>query len=146
MGLGVGIANMAIARWAASATAPETAMALRTLPPRLSQISTVGLGVLIVTGILLLFDIGFGTAFQSFWFWLKMISVAGMIAVVYVVYQAQAAIKAGREPQFKEYLPMAGMILGVLGLAATLFAVIAFNYASMIQAQLDDVMRGLTGS
>jgi uncharacterized membrane protein len=129
LGLGVGVANIFIARAAASAPAPDTAMALRNLPPRLSQISTIGLGVLVVTGILLLFSVG-GMAsysFGQFWFWLKLVAVAGMLVVVYFLYQAQVAIKAGREPQFKEYLPMAGPAMGALALLATIFAVFAFH-------------------
>lgn len=145
MGLGVGIANMAITRWAASSPSAESAMALRALPPRLSQVSQIGLGVLVISGLLLLFTVGgmASYAFGNFWFYLKLLAVAGMGAVIYVMYQAQVAIKAGREPQFKEYLPMAGMIMGGLGLAATLFAVIAFNYAGAAAAAAADILRNL---
>jgi hypothetical protein len=149
MGLGVGIANLFIARWAASTPAPESAMALRALPPRLSQVSQIGLGILVVTGLLLLFTVsGMASyAFGQFWFYLKLVAVAGMGAVIYFLYQAQVAIKAGREPQFKEYLPQAGMILGGLGLAATLFAVLAFDFAgasaAAANAALEEMMRNL---
>ncbi len=149
MGLGVGIANMFIARWAASSPAPESAMALRALPPRLSQVSQIGLGILVISGLLLLFTVGgmASYAFGQFWFWLKLVAVAGMGAVIYFLWQAQVAIKAGREPQFKEYLPQAGLILGVLGLAATLFAVFAFDFAgaaaSAALEQYNDLLRNL---
>jgi hypothetical protein len=145
MGLGVGIANMFIARWAASTPAPESAMALRALPPRLSQISQIGLGVLVISGLLLLFTVGgmASYAFSQFWFYMKLLAVAGMGAVIYFLYQAQVAIKAGREPQFKEYLPQAGMILGILGLAATLFAVFTFNYAGAAASAAAEMLRNL---
>lgn len=149
MGLGVGIANIFIARWAASSPAPESAMALRALPPRLSQVSQIGLGILVITGLLLLFTVGgmASYAFSQFWFWLKLVAVAGMGAVIYFLWQSQVAIKAGREPQFKEYLPYGGMILGGLGLAATLFAVFAFDYASAgaaaANAAVQEMLRNL---
>lgn len=151
MGLGVGIANIFIARWAASSPAPESAMALRALPPRLSQVSQIGLGILVISGLLLLFTVGgmASYAFGQFWFWIKLVAVAGMGAVIYFLWQAQVAIKAGREPQFKEYLPQAGMILGGLGLLATLSAVIAFGggyYSAAANAaaqEINDMLRNL---
>jgi hypothetical protein len=128
LGLGVGIANLFIARGAAASESPDAGAALRTLPAKLSTISTVGLGVLIVTGVLLLLNIGFTAPFRSVWFWLKMIAVAGMVVVVYFVYQGQAQIRQGKTPQFAEWLPMAGMAIGGLALLATLFAVFTFSF------------------
>jgi len=127
VGLGIGTANIFLARWAAQAGSVEEATLLRSLPPRLSQISQIGLAVLIVTGLLLLVDVAFGSyPWDRLWFWLKLVATAGMVVLVYFLWQAQRAIREGRTPQFGEYLPMAGPAIGALALLATLFAVFAF--------------------
>lgn len=129
VGLGLGTGNIFLARWAAQSEKVEEATLLRSLPPRLSQISTVGLAVLVVSGLLLLFSVG-GVAnysFGQFWFYIKLLGAAGMVVVVYFVYQAQRAIREGKTPQFGEYLPMAGPVIGGLGLLTTLVSIFAFH-------------------
>ena len=129
VGLGLGTANIFLARWAAQTESVEEATLLRSLPPKLSRISTIGLGVLVLTGILLLFSVGgmASNSFGQFWFYMKLISTAAMIVVVYFVYQAQVAIRDGRTPQFGEYLPMAGPAIGGLSLLTVLFSAFAYH-------------------
>jgi uncharacterized membrane protein SirB2 len=128
VGLGLGTANIFLGRWAAASQSVEEATLLRSLPPRLAQISTVGLGVLIITGILLVFDLpSYINPWSHFWFWMKLLAVAGMVVIVYFVMQAQRAIRDGKTPQFGEYLPMAGPAIGGLALLATLFATFVFH-------------------
>lgn len=129
VGIGIGTANIFLARWAAQAGSVEEATLLRSLPPRLAQISQIGLAVLIVTGLLLLFTVG-GMAtysFNQFWFYMKLIVVAAMVVVVYFMFQAQRAIREGKTPQFGEYLPMAGPAMGVLALLAVLFSAFVYH-------------------
>ena len=129
VGLGLGTTNIFLARWAAQTEKVEDATLLRSLPPRLGQVANVGLAVLVVTGLLLLFTVG-GMAsysFGQFWFYVKLLAVAGMVVVAYFLFQAQRAIREGRTPQFGEYLPMAGPAIGGLSLLAVLFSVFAFH-------------------
>jgi uncharacterized membrane protein SirB2 len=128
VGLGIGTANIFLVRWAAQTEKVEEATLLRSLPPRLAQISQIGLAVLVITGLLLLFTVG-GMAsysFGQFWFYMKLLAVGAMIVVVYFLFQAQRAIREGRTPQFGEYLPIAGPAIGGLALLATLFAVFVY--------------------
>ncbi len=91
--VGIGITNLVIGRLAAPAATPDGAAALRSLSPMLFRIAVGGLALLIVTGLLLLFQRGF--SFLSFWFWVKMVGVAGMVGIVYLMFQAMAQAKAG---------------------------------------------------
>ena len=127
VGLGLGVANMFIVRQANSTEKPEIEAVLRALPMTLSRISTMALGVLVVTGILLLFDSLSPNPFGDFWFWLKLVATAGMIAVSYLVLQAQAQIRRGETPQFAAWLPRVGPIMGGLAVLATVFAVLVFH-------------------
>ena len=127
-GLGVGIANMFIARWAGESESPETATVLRSLPPRLSQISTVGLVVLVITGILLLIDVAYGSyPWNQFWFWVKLLGAGAMVAIAFLVYQAQGQIKRGETPRYGQYMPMVGPVMGALGLLVVLFSAFVFH-------------------
>lgn len=122
LGMGVGVTNLVIARSAASS--PETAGPVRALMPMLARISTAGLGILVVTGLLLIFQRGF--SFLSAWFWIKMLSVAGMIAVSYLMFQAQAQIRQGNAAAAAQ-MKMLGPAMGGLGLLTVLFSVFAFH-------------------
>lgn len=127
-GMGIGFANMFIARWAGETDNPDTAATLRSLAPRLSQVSTIGLAVLIVTGILLLIDMASGSyPWNQFWFWMKLLGAGAMAAVAFLVYQAQQQIKRGEPPQFGQYLPLVGPIMGTLGLLVVLFSTFVFH-------------------
>ena len=66
-------------------------------------------------------------SFGQFWFYVKLLAVAGMVVVAYFLFQAQRAIREGRTPQFGEYLPMGGPAIGALGLLAMLFSIFAFH-------------------
>ncbi|MHA1559224.1 MAG: hypothetical protein ACTSWI_00935 [Alphaproteobacteria bacterium] len=127
-GIGIGIANMFIARWAGEADNPDTASIMRSLLPRLAQISMISLGVLVVTGVLLLIEIAFGSyPWNQLWFWMKLLGSGAMVAVAFFVLQAQRQIKRGETPQFGQYLRLAGPATGGLGLLVVLFSAFAFH-------------------
>lgn len=124
MGLGIGITNMVIARAAGAAATPDAAGALRSLAPMLARISMAGLVILVITGLLLLFQRGF--SFLSFWFWVKVVAVAGMIAIAYLMYQAQQKIRAG-DASAAAQMRQLGPAMGGLSLLVVLFSVFAFH-------------------
>jgi uncharacterized membrane protein len=127
-GLGLGIANMFIARWAKEVDNPDTAAVIRSLGPRLAHISTISLGVLVVTGILLLIETAFGSyPWNQFWFWMKLVGSSAMVTIAFFVLQAQRQIKRGETPQFGQYMPLVGPTMGGLGLVVTLFSAFAFH-------------------
>lgn len=128
MGLGVGIVNMMLSRWAGESDNPDTASILRSLPPRLSQISTIGLVVLVITGLLMLFTLG-GMAtysFNQFWFYVKLLGAGAMIAIAYLVFLAQAQIRRGETPAIAQYMPMVGPAMGVLSLVIVFISVMIY--------------------
>jgi len=124
MGLGVGITNMVVARMVSAAATPDAASALRALPPILSRISMAGLVVLVVSGVLLLISLGFGVT--NFAFWLKMLAVAGMIGIAYLMYQAQQKIRAG-DLTAAAQMRQLGPAMGGLSVLVVLLAVFAFH-------------------
>jgi uncharacterized membrane protein SirB2 len=130
MGLGAGIVNMFVVRWAReSADNPDRPSILMALQPRIAQISTIGLGVLVITGLLLLFTVS-GTssyAFGKFWFYMKLLGAAAMIAIGFLAYQAQGQIKRGETPTYGQYLPLVGPAMGVLAVLVVLFSAFVFH-------------------
>ena len=124
MGLGVGITNMVVARMVSAAATPDAASALRALPPILSRISMAGLVVLVVSGLLLLFWWGFGIT--NFTFWLKMLAVAGMIGIAYLMFQAQQKIRAG-DLTAAAQMRQLGPAMGGLAVLVVLLSVLAFH-------------------
>ncbi len=130
VGLGGGIVNMFVARWAreAAMASPEQSGVWATLPPRIAQLSTIGLGVLVVTGLLMLFTVtGMTGAFHFFWFYIKLLGAAAMIAIAYFVYQAQQQIKRGETPTFGQYMPMVGPAMGGLALIVVICSAFVFH-------------------
>jgi len=126
LGIGVPIANFAIQRVAAD-SAPEAAAVLRSIPPRLTPFSWTGLGLLLVTGVLLLLVPGMGRfAFSQFWFWLKLLDVAALVGVVYLMWQTMQQVRAGDMAAAARMRMLGPAALG-LGLLAVLFAVITFH-------------------
>ena len=127
-GLGIGIANMFIARWAGETDNPDTAAVLKSLTPRLAQISTISLGVLVVTGILLLIETALGSyPWNQLWFWMKLLGSSAMVAIAFFVLQAQRQIKRDETAQFARYIPLVGPTMGGLGLVVILFSIFVFH-------------------
>lgn len=130
LGLGAGVVNMFLARWAREAAAePEKAGFLAALPQRIAPLATVGLGILVVTGLLLLFTVS-GTAswaFSQFWFYIKLLGAGAMVAIAYLVYQAQNQIKRGQTPAIMQYMPMVGPAMGGLSLIIILVSIFVFH-------------------
>lgn len=124
MGLGVGITNMVVARMVSAAATPDAASALRALPPILARISMAGLVVLVFSGLLLLFWWGFGIT--NFTFWLKIVAVAGMIGIAYLMYQAQRKIRAG-DLTAAARMRQLGPAMGGLGVLVVLLSVLALH-------------------
>lgn len=123
LGFGIGIANIVIARTAMGAATPDAAGALRGLQPVLARISMAGLAVMVVSGLLLIFERGFSDL--SFWFWLKIVGAALLVAVAYLIFQAQRTIRAGGPPPPR--MRMYGPAMGILTLFTVLFAIFAFH-------------------
>ncbi|MCW5716442.1 MAG: hypothetical protein KIS68_01300 [Bauldia sp.] len=118
---------MVIARMVAAAATPDAAGALRALPPILSRISMAGLVLLVVTGLLLIIQMGFAgmTGWMKVWFWLKMAGVAAMIGVAYLIFQAQGRIRQGDQTAGAQMRQL-GPAIGGLALLVTFLAVLAF--------------------
>jgi len=124
LGVGVSFTNMFLMRLAGSADTPETAGVIRSLPQRLAVLSTVGLGILWVTGLVMVIRWGVGP--YPTWFWLKMVMVVALTAVVYVIYQTQAAIRSG-DAAAASRMKFLGPAAGVSSLVVVLFAIFAFH-------------------
>ncbi len=127
LGVGVPIGNIVAQRLAANSS-PEGAAALRGLPPRLAPFSQAGLALLIITGVLMM---GFSqgramVAFAGFWFWLKLASVAGLAAVVFLLWQTSVQMRAGNMQNAARMRLLAPAAMA-LSLATVLFAVLAFH-------------------
>ncbi len=128
LGLGAGVVNMFLARWAREAEG-EQATFLTALPQRIAPLATIGLGILVVTGLLMLFTVN-GMAsysFKQFWFYIKLLGAGGMIAIAYLVYQAQNQIKRGETPAIMQYMPMVGPVMGGLSLVVVLVSTFVFH-------------------
>ena len=123
MGIGIPIANLVIQRVAASSP-PEDAMVLRGIPARLAPWSWTRLGLLWMTGLWMLF-FTFGVRVMPGWFWVKLLDVIALTAVVVLIWQTMQALRAGNAAVASR-MQMLGPAALVLGLGAVLFAVLSF--------------------
>jgi uncharacterized membrane protein len=105
---------------------PETRPLLFSISHGLSTIGRAGLGMLIVTGPLLVWLRFGGTAGFTWWFWAKMVLVV-LLLVVVIVSGLTAKRAQGGEAAAAQRLPMLGMSGIVLLILIILTAVFAFN-------------------
>jgi hypothetical protein len=124
MGAGPGMANMVIARRAESA-APEGAAALRAVPPVLVNISTAGVVLLWISGLVLLTEAG-GPSGVPTEFWIKIAFVVILTLIVIAMQVTLAQIRGGNRAAAGRMKAL-GPAAGACALLAVLFAAIAFG-------------------
>lgn len=124
LGIGVPIANMVAQRVAMSAS-PDVAAALRGLAPRLAPISTGGLVILWITGLIMISSRWTAAGVPAA-FWVKFAAVVGLTAVVAAIWWTMGRIRGG-DMAAAGRMKILGPAAGILGLIAILFAVIAFH-------------------
>jgi putative membrane protein len=104
----------------------ETRPVLFKIAHGISRVSRAGLGLLIITGPLMVWLKFGGTSGFTGWFWAKMVLVVLLlIAVIYAGINANAAEKGDMEAAKRA--PMIGMAAMLLLLGIILCAVFAFN-------------------
>ncbi len=126
MGAGPGIANMVIMRTAATA-APDGAAALRRVPPILVNVSTAGVVVLWITGLIMVWT-AYGGPGNLLWaFWVKIVFVIILTAVVIAMQMTLAQIRKTGNMALAARMPKLGPMAGLSALLAVFFAVVAFQ-------------------
>lgn len=125
LGAGGGFGNMIVARTALAAP-PEQAMTLRQLGPKLSRLSSIGLALMLATGIALVFVSYGGFSGLPALFWVKLVFVTTLTAAAIAVELTYPQVKAGNLKAAKR-LPVLGPVSGVSSLLAVIFAVLAFH-------------------
>ena len=119
-----GIASGLVMRQAAAA-APEQAMTLRSLGPRFSQMSIIGLVLMWVTGGVLVTQRGGFEALPQL-FWLKLIFVVSLTIAAVTIHLSYAQIKRGNAAAAAR-LPVLGPIAGMSAFLAVIVAVFTFH-------------------
>ena len=125
MGVGIGIAVSRVAPLAI-ATPTNQRGKLWPLAKSLSRLIAAGLGILLVTGPLMLWLKFGGTAGLGWSFWVKMVFVASTTICVGLNQWASARFERGDESAAK-LMSVTGPLAGISALFAMLFAVITFN-------------------
>ena len=125
MGVGVGIAVSRVAPRVLAAPADQRGQ-LWPLERILTRIVAAGLGILLVTGPLMLWLKLGGTAGLGWPFWAKMAFVASTTLFVGLTQWANARFDRGDESAAK-LISISGPMSGVSAVLAMIFAVIAFN-------------------
>jgi uncharacterized membrane protein len=125
LGAAGGMSSGIIMRRAASAT-PEAARTLRELGPMLARVSAAGVGLLWVTGLVLVWSRWGGPGNLPPLFWVKLVFVLTLTATVAGTGMAYAAVRGGN-PAAAARLSKLGPISGISAILAVLFAVCAFS-------------------
>jgi hypothetical protein len=125
MGAAGGVGSMMAGRAALKAS-PEGAMALRSLGPQLANVSTAGVILLWITGVILVWSAYDGPGSLPAMFWVKFVFVLTLTAAVVAIKLTYAQVRSGN-PAAAARLPMIGPAAGLSALLAVIFAVIAFN-------------------
>ena len=125
MGAGGGFGSM-IAMGAAAKLSPEQAAPIRALGPKLARFSSIGLGLMLVTGISMVWMKYVTAAALPAMFWVKMIFVTTLTLAAIIMEVSYAQAKRGDEAAAKR-LPLFGPVAGASSLLAVLFAVLAFH-------------------
>ena len=125
LGAAGGFASAIIMRRALVLPAEE-AKVLRGLGPVLAKVSGIGVGVLWLTGLILVWSKwgGFGNLPQLFW--VKAIFILSLTAVTILINMTYAEIRKGNVAVAAR-LPKLGPVAGLSALLAVLFAVLAFQ-------------------
>ena len=125
MGFSATFANMVVMRLIASAT-PQEAEVLRRVPAPMMRISAWGLGLMVVSGIWLVYakhDGAWGTLSLAFWF--KMLAVLSLIVLYGLLHANMARARRG-DAVAGPRIPMLAPLANIAAAVALLLAVIAF--------------------
>lgn len=125
MGAGGGFGSMLVMRGALKMP-PEQAGPVRSLGPVLGRFSSVGLILMLVTGLALVFMKDGGLDGLPRLFWVKMIFVSSLTLAAFTIEMTYASVKRGNMEAAKR-LPALGPWAGLSSLLAVLFAVLAFH-------------------
>jgi hypothetical protein len=120
-----GLASGVIMRRALSMPAGE-AQVVRGLGPLLANVAAIGVGLLWVTGLIMVWSKWDGLASLPTLFWVKAIFIATLTAFTILTHMAYAEIRKGNTAAAAR-LPRIGPASGVSAFLAVLFAVIAFS-------------------
>ncbi|MEJ0013354.1 MAG: hypothetical protein WDM94_12175 [Bauldia sp.] len=127
-GFGAGVAssvgNIAIMRM--SRAAPADGMVLAKLSPVLGRVGQVGLGVLWITGIILVWSKWGGPQYVPPAFWAKFVCVVLITGVSVMLGITAKQIQAGNRALIAR-MPILGAASGVLLILIVIFAVYAFD-------------------
>ena len=105
---------------------PGDAPVLTRVPPMLARVSQVGLGVLWITGIIMVWSVWGGPENLDWAFWVKVACVVLLTAVAVYLDLTAKKVRAGNVAAAAQ-LPLFGRIAAGLLLLIVIFAVIAFH-------------------
>lgn len=125
MGFSASFGNMVMMGVIAKAK-PSEAMVLARFPPAISRVADVGLVLLWATGITMVFIRWNGPASMPGFFWVKILAVIAMTAVVGYMHSLMGKARRGDIASARQ-LPTFGRIASVCALLAVIFAVLAFQ-------------------
>ena len=125
LGSGPGVAMNVVVRRAAAAP-PEQAQALRALGPILANVSAIGIGILWITGIIMVWTKWDGFANLPQWFWVKLLFVVLVTIFAGLTHMTYGQVRRGNVAAAAR-LAIYGPATGISALLAVLFAVVAFK-------------------
>ena len=107
-------------------TGPEHRVALADLAARLGKVGRLGVGLLVVTGVVLIWGSDGGLQYVNQWFWIKIALVTLLIAGIIVGTRNSRKAMAG-DSAARMLAPKLGMLNLVLLLSILLSAVLSFG-------------------
>lgn len=125
MGAGGGFGSMITMREAATRP-PEQAATLKMLGPAMAQFSALGLGLMLASGIALVFAKYGGFAALPPLFWAKMLFVAALTLLSIAVHFTYGQVRSGNFAAATR-LPVLGPLSGASSMIAAIVAVFAFH-------------------
>ncbi|HWA00785.1 MAG TPA: hypothetical protein VG841_10790 [Caulobacterales bacterium] len=125
MGAGGGFGSAIVAR-VANSKPPEQAATLRTLGPILARFAHIGLGILWVTGLIMIWSVYGGPEHLPELFWIKAIFIVSLTVAAIATELTYADIKKGNMKAAAR-LPKIGPIAGISALLAAVTAAFAFH-------------------
>jgi hypothetical protein len=125
LGAGGGFGSM-ISMQVAAKRPPEQASAIRSVGPALGRLSSIGLVLMLATGLALVFLKYGGFAALPSLFWVKLFFVTTLTMAAILIELSYSALKRG-DAKAAARLPRLGPAAGVSSLLAVLFAALAFH-------------------
>ncbi|MDP3736763.1 MAG: hypothetical protein Q8R02_05210 [Hyphomonadaceae bacterium] len=125
LGAGGGLGSTVVMGYARSLPT-EQAEPVRAVGPTLARMSTVGLVLMLLTGVALIaFKYG-GFDAMPLMFWIKLV-FAGTLTLAVILIEVTYARMAKGNAKAAEMLPRFGPVAGISALAAVVFAALAFH-------------------